>query len=359
MNKPLTILLSGGGTGGHIFPAIAIADALKKKYPHAHFHFVGARDRMEMQQIPRAGYGITGLWIAGFNRQKLLKNCLLPFKIIFSFFKAYRLICKYQPKIVIGTGGFASGLLLYVAGLKKIPTLIQEQNAYPGMTNRFLGAKAHKICVAYDGLEKFFPCEKIIKTGNPIRQNLRSVSKLQQPHFKTNPTEKTLLILGGSLGAARINELVATHLDFFKQQNIRLIWQTGAFYIERYKHLENSSVVIRSFLEDMNGAYATADFIIARAGAGVVSELAVVGKPVLLIPSPNVADDHQTKNAQALVKKDAALLLKESDFEHFKAIFYRLIDPVSNKKLADNIKKFALPNATEHIVKEIQKIIER
>ncbi len=350
-------ILSGGGTGGHIYPAIAIANELKNRFPDAKILFVGAADKMEMQKVPQAGYDIIGLWIAGLQRKLTLQNALFPFKLLSSLFKSYRILKKHKPDMVIGTGGFASGPLLQMANMLGIPTLIQEQNSYPGITNKLLGKKATKICVAYENLERFFPKEKIKLTGNPVRQDLLDIDSKRAEgiaHFNLNKTKKTLLILGGSLGARRINELVAKELDFFRTQNIQIIWQCGKLYSLPTPEggVDLTNVQIFPFIEKMNLVYAAADFVISRAGASSVSELAIVGKPVIFIPSPNVAEDHQTKNAQAIVAKKGAILLKESELEEkFEAIFQDLIQNENlQQELSQNIKALALPNATKDIV---------
>lgn len=359
------IILSGGGTGGHIYPAIAIANELKSRFPDAEFLFVGAKDRMEMEKVPQAGYDIKGLWISGIQRKLTLKNFAFPFKLISSIWQARSIIKSFNPHVAIGTGGFASGPLLYVAASKKIPSLIQEQNSYPGITNKLLSKKAKKICVAYDGLERFFPIEKIIKTGNPVRQDLLDIdSKAVEAKnfFDLNHGKYTLLVLGGSLGARRINELIEKELDFLDTQNIQVIWQCGKLYYEQYKIYNNTkNVQVYEFLNNMDFAYAAADVVISRAGASSVSELCIVGKPVIFIPSPNVAEDHQTKNAMAVVNNDAAMIIKETDLNvDFKNKFSQLIaSPEKQKKLGTNIKKMALENATIQIVDEVEKLLEK
>jgi len=362
--KKIKVIVSGGGTGGHIYPAIAIADEIKRRYPGAEFLFVGANDRMEMEKVPAAGYRIKGLWISGIQRRLLSKNNLLfPFKLISSLWGAKKIVKQFQPDIVIGTGGFASGPLLYMANVKGVPTLIQEQNSFPGITNKLLSKKAMKICVAYDNLGRFFPSDKIVKTGNPVRQDLLEISskrKEAQEFFKLNNAKKTILVLGGSLGARRINQLIAKELLFFANQEVQLIWQTGKLYFEEYKkHDDKEGVQTYSFLNRMDLAYAAADVIISRSGASSVSELCVVGKPVIFIPSPNVSEDHQTKNAQAITSNGAGILIKESaldaDFE--KKCEALLKDDVLQGKLSVEIKKLALANATKDIVDEIEKLI--
>lgn len=362
MKQSINIILSGGGTGGHIYPAVSIANELKGKYPEAKFLFVGAKDRMEMEKVPQAGYEIKGLWISGLQRSLSLKNLAFPFKLISSLWNAFRIIKRFKPTIVIGTGGFASGPTLYAASLKGVKTLIQEQNSYPGITNKLLSKKANKICVAYDGLERFFPSEKIIKTGNPVRQDLLDVaSKKEEANifFKLKSDKKTLVIIGGSLGARAINNLIEKHINWLVENKIQVIWQTGKLYYDEFKKYDDlDGVQTHAFLNRMDLTYAAADVLISRAGASSISELCIVGKPVIFIPSPNVAEDHQTKNALSVVTKNAALLLKESELKMFKTMFLGLINDVElQQKLSKNIKALALPNATKDIVKEIEKLI--
>ena len=362
--KEYRIILSGGGTGGHIYPAIAIANEIKQRYPDAEFLFVGSKDRMEMDKVPQAGYQIEGLWISGIQRKFTIKNLSFPFKLISSLFKARKIIKRFKPNVVIGTGGFASGPLLQVATSKGIPSLIQEQNSFPGITNKLLSKKASKICVAYDGLERFFPKSKIIKTGNPVRQGLLDIdSKRDEAKkvFALEKDKKTLFVLGGSLGARRINELIEKELDFILSLNIQVIWQCGKLYYDKYKIYNNTKhVQVHEFINNMDFAYAASDIIISRAGASSVSELCIVGKPVIFIPSPNVAEDHQTKNAMAIVNENAALLIKEADLEvDFENKFSQLILSVEKQnELSENIKKLALVNATKQIVDEIEKLLK-
>lgn len=360
--KNKSFILSGGGTGGHIYPAVSIADALKAKYPDADFLFVGAADRMEMQKVPQCGYAIRGLWISGIQRKLSLKNLLLPLKLVSSLVTAYFIIKKQQPDIAIGTGGYASAALLKMASWMGVPTLIQEQNSYPGITNKWLANNASKICVAYLNLERFFPKEKIVYTGNPIRKNIGMFTAGKHEaysHFGLQPNKKTLLVIGGSLGAKAINELIADNITFFEQQQIQVLWQCGQLYHERFKHLESENVKIKAYLQRMDFAYSVANVIISRAGASTVSELTLVGKPVIFIPSPNVAEDHQTKNAQALVANDAALMIAQNELEtEFKSVFEQLInDETKQEGLSKQIKAMAKPNATADIVIEIEKII--
>lgn len=357
------IILSGGGTGGHIYPAIAIANELKSRYPDAEFLFVGAKDRMEMEKVPQAGYKIIGLWISGIQRSLTLKNLSFPFKVISSLWKARKIINSFKPNVVIGTGGYASGPLLYVAASKNIPSLIQEQNSYPGITNKLLAKKAKKICVAYNDLERFFPKDKIIKTGNPVRKGLLNIEEKTaeaKKQFNLKEGKLTLLVLGGSLGARRINELIEKELDFFDTQNVQVIWQCGSLYYQQYKIYNNTkNVQVHEFLNNMGSVYAAADIVISRAGASSVSELCIVGKPVIFVPSPNVAEDHQTKNAMAIVKNDAAMIIKEEDLDvDFENKFSQLIaSPEKQKELGKNIKKLALVNATKQIVDEVEKLL--
>jgi UDP-N-acetylglucosamine--N-acetylmuramyl-(pentapeptide) pyrophosphoryl-undecaprenol N-acetylglucosamine transferase len=319
---------------------------------------------MEMEKVPEAGYKIEGLWISGIQRKLTLKNLAFPFKLIISLLRSRKILKIFKPNVVIGTGGFASGPLLQVAALKKIPSLIQEQNSYPGITNKLLGKKVNKICVAYDGLERFFPKEKIVKTGNPIRQDLLEIDNKSikaKDTFKLNHGKHTLLVLGGSLGSRRINQLIEKKLEFFQTQNVEVIWQCGKLYFQEYKIYNNQvEVQVHPFLNNMDFAYAASDIIISRAGAGSVSELCVVGKPVIFIPSPNVAEDHQTKNAMAIVEKNAALMLKESDLEiDFENTFSQLINNMEKRKeLSENIKKLALVNATKDIADEVEKLLK-
>jgi len=362
MKQSVKIIVSGGGTGGHIYPAVSIANELKKRYAHADILFVGAKGRMEMEKVPREGYPIKGLWITGVERKLTLKNLLFPFKLISSVWKAFWIVLRFKPQVVIGTGGFASGPTLFVAAKMGVKTLVQEQNSYPGITNKLLSKITHRICVAYDGLEQFFPKDKINKTGNPVRQDLLDISSKRAEalsFFKLDPTKKTVLVLGGSLGAREVNKLIVKQLDFFQEKEVQLIWQVGSLYIDQYeKYNQNTGVQVHAFLNKMDLSFAAADFIISRAGAGSISELCIVGKPVLFIPSPNVAEDHQTKNAMAVVKHQAALLLAEKDKDQFVNVFGGLLDDEEKQaQLSVNIKKLALPNATQLIVDEIEKLI--
>lgn len=357
-------ILSGGGTGGHIYPAIAIANELKKRYPEADFLFVGAKGRMEMEKVPQAGYRIEGLWITGLQRKLTLKNLMFPFKLISSLIKAGKIVSRFKPDVVIGTGGFASGPLLRVASGRGISCVLQEQNSYAGITNKLLKDKVAKICVAYNGMEKFFPVEKIVKTGNPVRGDLveaKSNSKEALEFFGLHPERPTVFILGGSLGARRINQLIEKELDFFEELGIQLLWQCGKLYYEDYKKYESETVKVLDYVARMDLAYAAGDIMISRAGAGSVSELCIVGKPVIFIPSPNVAEDHQTKNALSLSNEHAAILIREKDLDSdFEKSFSVLFESKEKQEvLKSNIKKLAMPDATKDIVIEIEKLLNK
>jgi UDP-N-acetylglucosamine--N-acetylmuramyl-(pentapeptide) pyrophosphoryl-undecaprenol N-acetylglucosamine transferase len=370
-------IVSGGGTGGHIYPAIAIANELKSRFPDAEFLFVGAQDKMEMQKVPQAGYAIKGLWIAGLQRKLTLQNLLFPIKLISSLLKSRAIIKGFKPDVVIGTGGFASGPLLQMANSLNIPTVIQEQNSFPGITNKLLSKKANRICVAYENLERFFPKDKMILTGNPVRQDLIDIDGKREEaikYFNLDASKKTLLVLGGSLGARRINELIEKESPLFDSLNVQIIWQCGKFYFDQYnKYNTNANqqlttnnqqpttnIQVFAFIDRMDLVYAAADFVISRAGASSVSELSIVGKPVLFIPSPNVAEDHQTKNAKSIVDRNGALMLKESELdEKFNTVFSDLVANENlQKQLSENIKKLAKIHATSDIVDEIVKLIK-
>lgn len=365
MAKGKRIIISGGGTGGHIFPAIAIANALKKLDPATEILFVGANGRMEMEKVPAAGYKIIGLNIQGIQRKSILKNLMFPVKLFNSVNKALQIIKDFKPDAAVGVGGYASGPLLYAASLKGIPYLIQEQNSYAGITNKWLGKKARKICVAFDGMEQFFPAAKLIKTGNPIRRESVDVTgkKIQALElYKLSNDKKTIMVTGGSLGARTLNNSVMASLDKIIAADVQLIWQTGKFYyktiIEQLGENYHPNIKIMEFVNRMDLAYAAADVIISRAGAGTIAELCVVKKPVILVPSPNVAEDHQTKNALALVHEQAALFVADRDAETklMTKALELLNDKSLQKKLSDNIGKMALPNADEVIAKEVIQI---
>lgn len=364
MKEDVRVIISGGGTGGHIYPAIAIANEIKLRYPESEILFVGAEDRMEMQKVPEAGYRIEGLPIIGIQRKLTWKNLVFPVKLIRSLSKARKVINKFKPDVVIGTGGFASGPLLQVANQKNIPTLVQEQNSLPGITNKILARKAKIVCTAYPGMERFFPAGKIVLTGNPLRQDLLDITRKKEEafsFFKLKPGKKVVLILGGSLGARKINELIEKHLSALAEHDVQLLWQTGSLYYNEYKAYDKEDhVQTLSFLNRMDLAYAASDIIISRGGAGTVSELCLVGKPVVFIPSPNVAEDHQTKNALAVVKEDAAIAIAEKDLERdFEKVFFPLLKSQERlDALSANIRRMARPHATAHIVDQIEKIVE-
>ncbi|RYE10919.1 MAG: undecaprenyldiphospho-muramoylpentapeptide beta-N-acetylglucosaminyltransferase [Sphingobacteriaceae bacterium] len=362
------IIISGGGTGGHIFPAIAIADALKKLYPNTELLFVGANGRMEMEKVPAAGYQIEGLDIAGFQRGSILKNLSLPFKVLSSVSKAKSIIKNFKPDAVVGVGGYASGPLLYAASTQNVPILIQEQNSYAGITNKWLSKKASTICVAFDGMERFFPADRIIKTGNPIRRSSVEIEGKREEafdFFKLSPQKKTILVTGGSLGAGTLNKCMLAGLEQIIAADVQLIWQTGKFYykgiLEKLGSAINPNICVLEFLNRMDLAYAAADVIISRAGAGTIAELCMVKKPVILVPSPNVAEDHQTKNALALVNQNAAVLVKDLDAENtlIKTALALLQDENQQQKLSAQIGKLAMPDADLNIAKQVLKLTEK
>jgi len=361
------IIISGGGTGGHIFPAIAIADALKKLHPDTAILFVGANGRMEMEKVPAAGYTIVGLNIQGFQRDSILKNLMLPFKVFVSVKKAQSVIKKFKPDAVVGVGGYASGPLLYAASTKDIPILIQEQNSYAGVTNKWLAKKAKRICVAFDGMEKFFPADMIVKTGNPIRRTSVEIEGKREEamnFFNLLSSKKTILVIGGSLGAGTLNKCMQAGLGKLISANVQLIWQTGKYdykaILEQVGEGVYRNICFVEFLNRMDLAYAAADVIISRAGAGTIAELCVVKKPVILVPSPNVAEDHQTKNAQALVQLSAAVLITDADAKNMlvKTALELLEDENQQQKLSLEIGKLAMPDADINIAKEVFKITE-
>lgn len=363
MKKGLRVILSGGGTGGHIYPAIAIADEIRRRYPDAEILFVGAEDRMEMEKIPQAGYEIEGLWITGFQRSVSLKNLLFPAKLVSSLWKSKKILSRFKPDVVIGTGGFASGPLLQMAHVDNIPTLIQEQNFLPGVTNKLLARKAKVICTAFPGMEQHFPPEKTVLTGNPVRKDLIKVNDKRKEafeYFNLNKDKKVMLVLGGSLGSRKINELIRDNIISLERHDLQVIWQTGSLYYEEFrKYSERTHVQTLAFVDRMDLAYAAADVIISRAGAGTVSELAIVGKPVFFIPSPNVAEDHQTKNAEAIAQQNAAVVIPEKELDQkFRKSFYPVVDSEQDlTRMGENINKMAKPNATAHIVDEVEKLI--
>lgn len=361
-------IISGGGTGGHIFPAISIANAIKAKDPQADILFVGAIGRMEMERVPQAGYPIEGLPVRGFDRKNLLKNISVLIDLQKSIIKARRIIRSFNPDIAIGVGGYASAPTLKAASKLGVPTLLQEQNSYAGVTNKMLAGKASKICVAYEGMEKFFPAERIILTGNPVRQdlfNVKAKAKEAYDFFGFDPTKKTLLIVGGSLGARTINQSVTAKLAEIAQSGIQVIWQTGKFYIEKAHadaaKFESKAFIVTDFVSRMDYAYAIADLVISRAGASSISELCLLAKPVILVPSPNVAEDHQTKNALALVNKHAAVMVRDADAINslIPAALELIQNDVSLKNLADNIVLLAQKDSANRIADEVFKIIKK
>jgi UDP-N-acetylglucosamine--N-acetylmuramyl-(pentapeptide) pyrophosphoryl-undecaprenol N-acetylglucosamine transferase len=362
------IIISGGGTGGHIFPALAIANGLKERFPDAEILFVGANGKMEMEKVPAAGYAIKGLDVVGFNRSKLWKNWNFPFKLLSSLNRAKTIVKEFKPDIAIGVGGYASGPLLRQAGNLGIPTLLQEQNSYAGVTNKILAKKAAKICVAYDHMDSFFPADKIVYTGNPVRKDILDiVAKREEAisHFGLDNSRKTILILGGSLGARTINNSILANLSQFSGNNIQVLWQTGKMYFDEMKNAVEQAQIKNcfpmAFIDQMDLAYAAADVVISRAGALSVSELCLVKKPCILVPSPNVAEDHQTKNAKSLVDKSAALMVKDNEaLTNLVPCVLSLLENESQmKSLAEKIGELAKPNATADIVNEIVKIIEQ
>lgn len=360
---PYRFIISGGGTGGHIYPAIAIANELKHRFPTSEIKFVGALGRMEMEKVPKAGYEIIGLPIMGIQRRLTLKNLAVPFKLIKSLWMAKQLIKSFKPDVAIGVGGYASGPLLKSAVRTGVPALIQEQNSYAGLTNKLLAKDVAKVCVAYEGMEIYFPKEKIVITGNPVRKDI-SITSVTKPEaltqFNLSEQKKTVLIIGGSLGARTINESIKESVNQLVAAGYQLLWQTGAYYYENLKHLNSQDVVVRDFIYEMDKAYAAADVVVSRAGALSVSELCLVGKPIILVPSPNVAEDHQTKNAMALVKKEAAILVKDVEAKEqlVEALLKLLADEEKQHILSENIKQMAKPNATDEIVNEIEKLLK-
>ena len=361
----LRVIISGGGTGGHIFPAVSIANAIKALRPDAKILFVGALGRMEMQRVPAAGYEIKGLPIQGFDRKNLLKNIKVLYKIWKSQRMAKKIIKDFRPQVAVGVGGYASGPTLNMAAAKGIPCLLQEQNSYAGVTNKLLAKKAAKICVAYEGMERFFPAEKIMMTGNPVRQQLLDTTITHEDAVRTfgfAPTKKVVLIVGGSLGARTLNESVLQHLDQIRKSDVQFIWQTGKFYSaeisERLKGQDIPNLTVTDFISDMGVAYKAADLVVSRAGAGSISEFCLLGKPVILVPSPNVAEDHQTKNAMALVNKAAALYVKDAEAD--KILLPLAIDTAKDdaklQSLHENILKMALPDSADIIAKEVIKL---
>lgn len=368
MDNKLRIIISGGGTGGHIFPAVSIANAVKKARPDTEILFVGALGRMEMQRVPAAGYKIVGLPICGFDRKNMLRNVVVLYKIWKSQRMAKKIIREFRPMAAVGVGGYASGPTLNECAKMGIPCLIQEQNSYAGVTNKLLAKKADRICVAYDGMERFFPADKIMKTGNPVRQTLIETKMTREEARRSmglDPNLKTILIVGGSLGARTVNESVLSHLEEIEKSGVQVIWQTGKYYYPSIKaqmdtHAPIKNLKVMDFIADMGAAYKAADIVISRAGASSISEFCLIGKPVILVPSPNVAEDHQTKNAMALVNKDAAIYV--SDAEARDKVISLAIETVKDEErldlLSENIKKLALPDSADIIAAEVIKLAE-
>lgn len=369
MKENIRIIISGGGTGGHIFPAVSIANAIKELHPEAEILFVGAEGRMEMHRVPAAGYPIKGLPVAGFDRKNLLKNIPVLIKLFKSQRMARKIVKDFRPHAAVGVGGYASGPTLKVAGSMGIPTLLQEQNSYAGVTNKLLAKQAKKICVAYEGMERFFDKDKIILTGNPVRQGLLNPTTTREEaiaSFGLNPEKRTVLILGGSLGARTINQCIINNLDKVKNSGIQFIWQTGKIYIEEARAAvaragELPMLHVTDFISDMAIAYSAADLVISRAGAGSISEFCLLQKPVILVPSPNVAEDHQTKNALALVNKNAALYVKDADAQDL--LLDKAIETVNQpgllKNLSKNIAELAFTDSANVIAKEVLKLAEK
>ena len=368
MKEQYRIIISGGGTGGHIFPAISIANTFRKRFPDAEILFVGAEDRMEMEKVPAAGYEIVGLPVSGFDRAHLLNNIKVLNRLRKSLGLAKKTIREFRPDIAVGVGGYASGPTLWMAASLGIPTLIQEQNSYAGVTNKLLAKKTSKICVAYDGMEKFFPADKIVITGNPVRKDLEEATDRNEEalaFFGLSPEKKTILVVGGSLGARTINRSIQGDLDKLFASDVQVIWQTGRYYYsEATKHLKayrGMPIWCSDFITRMDYAYSAADLIISRAGASSISELCLLKKPVILVPSPNVAEDHQTKNAMALVNKDAAIMVSDKDAEQ--QLVTKALEVIHDDKrlaqLSSNIEQLAQHQSADRIVDEIVKIIEK
>ncbi len=368
MDEKLRIIISGGGTGGHIFPAVSIANAIRAKHPDAEILFVGALGRMEMQRVPAAGYKIVGLPICGFDRKNMLKNVVVLYRIWKSQRMAKKIIREFRPMAAVGVGGYASGPTLNECAKQGVPCLIQEQNSYAGVTNKLLAKKVQRICVAYDGMERFFPAEKILKTGNPVRQALldTKITKAEALRsFGLDEGKRTVLIVGGSLGARTMNESVLQHLDDIKASGVQFIWQTGKYYsaaiAERLKGRDDLPMLkVTDFISDMGAAYRAADLVISRAGASSISEFCLIGKPVILVPSPNVAEDHQTKNAMALVEKAAALYVKDADApaQVIGLAVKTVADDARLASLGANIKKLALPDSADVIADEVVRLAQ-
>lgn len=362
--KTNKIIISGGGTGGHIFPAIAIANEIKHRNPSADILFVGALGKMEMEKVPQAGYSIIGLPITGFQRRITFSNFVLPFKLVFSLIKAYFILKKFKPQVVVGVGGYASGPILRIASMVSIPTVVQEQNSFPGKTNRILSKVVSKLCVAYKDLDKFFPKEKIVLTGNPVRNEMVQISGKREKstqHFQLDSQKKTILIIGGSLGARTLNESLMENKSLITDANVQVIWQCGKFYYPNYAtkqdEFKSHDIHLFEFIKEMDLAYAAADVIISRAGAMSVSELSIIQKPTILVPSPNVSDDHQTHNAKALGDSVIVITDKEAKDKLIQTSISLIKDETEGRAMAQKMKNYAIPNASELIVNEIEKLL--
>ncbi len=359
----MKVIISGGGTGGHIFPAVSIANALKERDSSVEILFVGAEGKMEMEKVPAAGYEIVGLPVAGFQRRLTYKNITFFFKLAASMLKARKVVKEFKPNVVVGVGGYASGPVLRVASNKNIPCVIQEQNSFPGVTNRILSKKVSKICVAYPEMDRFFPSNKIVLTGNPIRQNLlKKVDRVEAAkYFGLDPEKNVVFVTGGSLGARTINEGILEGYQKLLDQNIQLIWQTGKFYFDQIKSKvpENDHVKILAFVDKMEAAFSLADVVISRAGASSISEMAMLKKAAVFVPSPNVSEDHQTKNAMALVKEGAAVMVKDAEVKQklVDEVISLVKDEEGREVLKKNVIKFAKPNAANEIVDELLKLV--
>ena len=365
-DEPPRIIISGGGTGGHVYPAIAIANEIKRHVPNAEILFVGAKGKLEMEKVPQAGYPIEGLWISGFQRKMTLRNLMFPIKLLNSLWRAWWIVRRFGPDVVVGVGGYASGPVLKMATRRKVPTLIQEQNSHAGVTNRLLAKGASKICVSYDGMERFFPKNKLVLTGNPVRSDIHNISDKREEgltHFGLEKDKKTIVVVGGSLGARTLNDSMAAALPKLQNTDIQVFWQAGKLYIEEFEPQAEGidNVKITAFIDRMDLAYAMADVVISRAGALTISELCLVGKPAILVPSPNVSEDHQTANAKALVEKNAAILVKDADAKEkmIDVALELLNDQNKMEELSKNIKALAKPDAARNITQEVFNLIQK
>ncbi len=360
------VIISGGGSGGHVFPAIAIAQALQRLAPGIEIRFVGAQGKIEMEKVPKAGFPIDGLWISGFQRKLTLRNLLFPIKLIYSLFKAMSIVSRFRPQVAIGVGGYASYPTLATAAWRGIPTLIQEQNSHAGVANKMLRDRVRKVCVAYEGMERYFPADKLVFTGNPVRADLREVASKREEafaHFGFRADQPMIVLMGGSLGARTLNDAMAANTEAIRKAGIQILWQVGKLYIEEFADCATAQlpgVKAQAFIDRMDLAYAMADVVICRAGALTISELCMLGKAAVLVPSPNVAEDHQTKNAQALVAREAAVLVKDKNAseEMIEQAMRILQEPKQKKALESNIRQLARPDAAEHIAREVLALID-